>query len=88
MRRKVACHFAEDWPVPSTRPRDMNTPDSNKSGLFETSALFWFGIAAPERHEEFLARLDQIAAALRGLPFPEFQSEPADFVRVLEANGE
>lgn len=54
----------------------------------DAATLWWFGIAAPWRHEEFMARLVRLAAGIRDLPPPDFQSEPSDFVRVLEANGE
>ena len=65
------------------------TGDDEAPDLAAAMTRLWFGIEPPHLSAAAFARdLGAVVAAFRALPPPAFESEPADFVRVLEANGE
>lgn len=71
-------------------------PDTPKSAAARPEApdlvaaiRLWHAIEPPHPSAaEFARDLHRLIAAFQALPAPDFQSEPADFVRILEALGE
>lgn len=67
----------------------MNDDKTADEVDFVATIRLWHGIEPPHPSAvEFAKDVQALIAAFRALPPPAFQSEPADFIRVLEALGE
>ena len=67
----------------------MSAQNSQDEVDFVASIRLWQGIEPPHPSAvEFSKDVQGLIKGFRALPAPDFQSEPADFVRVLDALGE
>lgn len=67
----------------------MSAPTPPDEPNFVASIRLWHGIEPPHPSAiEFARDVQALIGGFLELPSPDFQSEPADFVRILEALGE
>lgn len=67
----------------------MTEKEQSETFDFVAATRLWFGIEPPHPSAvEFAKDVHGLIKAFRALPPPKFQSEAADFVRILEKHGE